>query len=33
MGKAADEHARAFDCKNPPMIIGKPDRAIELAKR
>jgi hypothetical protein len=31
--KAADEHARAFDCKNPPMVIGKSGRAIELAKR
>jgi hypothetical protein len=31
--KAADEHARNFDCKNPPIIIGKSGRAIELAKR
>jgi hypothetical protein len=31
--KAADEHARDFDCKNLPMVIGKSGRAIELAKR
>jgi hypothetical protein len=31
--KAADEHARGFDCKTPPMVIGKSGRAIELAKR
>lgn len=31
--KAADEHARDFDCKNPPTVIGKSGRAIELAKR
>ena len=30
--KATDEHARAFDCNNPPMVIGKPGRATELAK-
>jgi hypothetical protein len=30
--KAADEHARGFDCKNQPIVIGKPGRAIELAK-
>jgi hypothetical protein len=30
--KAADEHARDFDCNNPPMVIGKPGRATELAK-
>jgi hypothetical protein len=29
--KAADEHARAFDCNNKPIVIGKPGRAIELA--
>jgi hypothetical protein len=29
--KAADEHARAFDCNNQPMVIGKRARAIELA--
>jgi len=27
----ADEHARGFDCKQPPMVIGKRGRAIELA--
>jgi len=31
--KAADEHARNFDCNKPPMVIGKSGRAIELAKR
>jgi hypothetical protein len=31
--KAADEYARGFDCKNQPIVIGKPGRAIELAKR
>jgi hypothetical protein len=31
--KAADEHARGFDCKKQPIVIGKPGRAIELAKR
>ncbi len=31
MDKAADEHAR--DCQRPPMVTGKPGRAIELAKR
>jgi hypothetical protein len=31
--KAADEHARSFDCSKPPMVIGKSGRAIELAKR
>jgi hypothetical protein len=31
--KAADEHARNFDCSKPPMVIGKSGRAIELAKR
>jgi hypothetical protein len=31
--KAADEQARDFDCKNPPIVIGKSGRAIELAKR
>jgi hypothetical protein len=30
--KAADEHARSFDCDKAPMVIGKPGRAIELAK-
>jgi hypothetical protein len=29
--KAADEHARGFDCKSPPIVIGKPGRTIELA--
>ena len=29
--KAADDHARDFDCNNPPMVIGKRSRAIELA--
>ena len=31
--KAADEHARGFDCGNKPIVIGKRDRAIELATR
>lgn len=31
--KAADEHARDFDCNKQPMVIGKSGRAIELAKR
>jgi hypothetical protein len=30
--KAADEHARDFDCKNQPIVIGKAGRATELAK-
>jgi hypothetical protein len=30
--KATDENARAFDCNNQPMVIGKPGRATELAK-
>jgi hypothetical protein len=30
--KAADEHARDFDCGKPPLVIGKSGRAIELAK-
>lgn len=29
--KAADEHARDFDCSKPPIVIGKPGRAVELA--
>jgi hypothetical protein len=29
--KAADEHARDFDCGKPPIVIGKPGRAVELA--
>jgi hypothetical protein len=29
--KAADEHARDFDCNNQPMVIGKRGRGIELA--
>jgi hypothetical protein len=29
--KAANEHARTFDCNSPPMVIGKRGRAIELA--
>ena len=29
--KAADEHARSFDCNNRPIVIGKRGRAIELA--
>jgi len=29
--KAADEHARDFDCNNRPIVIGKRSRAIELA--
>jgi hypothetical protein len=29
--KAADEHARNFDCNNQPIVIGKRGRAIELA--
>lgn len=29
--QAADEHARGFDCKQKPMVIGKRGRAIELA--
>jgi hypothetical protein len=31
--QAADQHARTFDCKNPPLIIGQRGRAIELAGR
>ena len=29
--QAADQHARAFDCKNPALVIGKRGRAVELA--
>jgi hypothetical protein len=29
--KAADEHARGFDCNSQPMVIGKPGRATQLA--
>ncbi len=29
--KAADEHARGFDCNNQPMVIGKRGRSIDLA--
>ena len=29
--KAADEHARTFDCNNQPIVIGNRGRAIELA--
>src|SRR5262245_1193180 len=29
--KAADEHARDFDCNNQPIVIGKGGRAIQLA--
>jgi hypothetical protein len=28
---AAEEHARGFDCKHKPAVIGKRGRAIELA--
>lgn len=31
--KAADEHARNFDCNKQPIVIGKRGRAIELATR
>jgi len=31
--KAADEHARDFDCNKAPIVIGKRGRAIELATR
>jgi hypothetical protein len=31
--KAADEHARDFDCNKQPIVIGKRSRAIELATR
>jgi hypothetical protein len=30
--KAADEHARDFDCSKPPIVIGKSGRSIELAR-
>ena len=30
--KAADEHARSFDCKSQPIVIGKAGPAIELAR-
>jgi hypothetical protein len=30
--KAADEHARDFDCNKPPIVIGKSGRSIELAR-
>jgi len=29
--KAADEHARTFDCNSHPVVIGKRGRAIQLA--
>lgn len=29
--QAADEHARGFDCKQKPIVIGKRGRAIALA--
>ena len=29
--KAADEHARGFDCSSKPIVIGKAGRAIALA--
>jgi hypothetical protein len=29
--KAADEHARNFDCNDQPMVIGKRGRGIDLA--
>ena len=31
--QAADEHARGFDCKQQPIVVGKRGRAIELAIR
>jgi hypothetical protein len=30
--QAADEHARGFNCKQQPVIVGKSGRAIELAR-
>ena len=29
--KAADDHARDFDCNNRPMVVGKSGRSIDLA--
>ena len=31
--QTADTHARGFDCKDKPLVIGNRGRAIELAGR